>query len=142
MAKRALLGYDPRSVEQFTEHLRREHALEKARLEREIAQLTEANHRLQAEIDALREELRTPWEEIVARTLKEAYLGQTKLVMEALEDLSQAVKRHEQLTEAEREKREALRDELLRKLQELQTAEAKGHERDEGGDSWMNGWNS
>jgi hypothetical protein len=125
MARRALIGYHPRMVETFTENLRREHESEKARLEMEIAQLTEVNRQLQTEIAALQEESRTPWEEIVARTLKEAYLDQTKLVMQALEDLSQAEKKHEKLAEAEREKREAFRDELLRKLQELQTAEDK-----------------
>lgn len=119
MVKRSIRGYDPVQVRERMDLLRSEHELASSQLRQEIAQLVEDNRSLHEEINSLQNELQAPWEERLGRTLAEAHLSQTKLVMKAIEDLQQSEAKHEDLADVEKESKESVRLELIRKLQKL-----------------------
>ncbi|MCY9664231.1 hypothetical protein M5X11_04465 [Paenibacillus alginolyticus] len=120
MVKRSIRGYDPLQVRERMDHMRSEHELASSVLQQEIAQLSEDNRNLHEEITSFQYQLQVPWEESLGHTLAEAHLSQTMLVMMAMEELQQSEAKHEDLADDEKESKESVRVELLRKLQKLQ----------------------
>lgn len=123
ISKRVLWGYSAASVDAFLSELQADHEEKCSHLRAQLAELEAANETSRLDAERLQQELQalSELEKQVADLLLQAHVDHTRAVHEKREELQQAANQQEQLLTIRQMHSEAVMQQVLEKLRQLES---------------------